>query len=231
MDHAEIRARNFADLYLADDLSAEEKASFEEHFFDCEECLRDLELARSFRQGLRESANLRPAPQRWRMLLAFAAGAVLTLASVALLRRTADRPAPQPAVNEQAKITELQRELAQAAAPQASVDIYPLNVAREAGAVTQVRLPSTRRTLVLMLDRQPDPAFASYRARLSDATGRAIWSQDGIQPGAHATFAISLPSDLLHPGDYFLDFEGDRGSGAFHRMARYQLRAVPSAGK
>src|ERR1700688_921500 len=109
MDHAEIRERNFADLYLADDLSAEEKASFEEHFFDCEECLRDLDMARSFRQSVKDSANLRPAPQRWPMLLAFAAGAVLTLASVTLLRRTPDRPAPQPVVSEQAKIAELQR--------------------------------------------------------------------------------------------------------------------------
>jgi Putative zinc-finger len=230
MDHEDIRDRNLADLYLADELSAEEKAAFEEHFFDCQECLEELETARSFGQGMKDGAKLPATPARWWMLLAFAAGVVVTLALAALLKRTPDFPEQQQLAAERQKNSELQRELALAATPQTDIDIYPLNVARESGAVSQLRLPATRRTFVLMLDRQPDPAYRSYRAKLSDAASRVIWTREGIEPGARATFAIALPSDLFAAGDYFLDFEGDSASG-FVRMARYRLHITSSAEK
>jgi hypothetical protein len=229
MDHEDTRDRNLADLYLADELSAEEKAAFEEHFFDCQECLEELEIARSFRQGMKDGATIKATSGKWRVFLAFAAGVIVTLALAALLKRTPDFPEQQQLAAERQKNAELQKELALAAAPQTDIDIYPLNVARESGAVSQLRLPAARRMFVLMLDRQPDPSYRRYRAKLS-AGDRVIWTREGIEPGARATFAIALPSDLFAAGDYFLDFEGDSGSG-FVRMARYRLHVTSSAEK
>jgi Putative zinc-finger len=51
MDHTEITDRGFVELYHRGQLSPEDEERFEEHFFACEQCQRDLELARSMGRG------------------------------------------------------------------------------------------------------------------------------------------------------------------------------------
>jgi hypothetical protein len=69
MDHTYIRDRNITDLYLLGQLSDKERVTFEEHYFECEECVRTLELARSFQSGMQDAVLDRPqrASAPWRV--------------------------------------------------------------------------------------------------------------------------------------------------------------------
>ncbi len=64
MDHHYIEEHNIADLYLMGKLSAEERAHFEEHFVDCQECLDRLETTEDFRAALRSVAAEEAAQPR-----------------------------------------------------------------------------------------------------------------------------------------------------------------------
>ena len=52
MDHQYIDEHNIAERYLLDQVEAEERAAFEEHFIDCPQCVERLELSEGLKQGL-----------------------------------------------------------------------------------------------------------------------------------------------------------------------------------
>lgn len=56
MDHAYVEEHDLVESYLRDRLSESERDAFEAHYFACETCLEQLELARDFREGIREAA-------------------------------------------------------------------------------------------------------------------------------------------------------------------------------
>jgi len=65
MDHRYIEEHNIVDRYLMGKLPAEDRARFEEHFIDCEDCLDRLELTEDFRHALQTVAAeeaARPSP-------------------------------------------------------------------------------------------------------------------------------------------------------------------------
>lgn len=65
MDHRYIEEHNIADHYLLEKLSEEERATFEEHFVNCDQCLDRLQETKNLRMGLQslaaEDAALRSA--------------------------------------------------------------------------------------------------------------------------------------------------------------------------
>jgi hypothetical protein len=56
VDHAYAEEHDVFEAYLAGRLSDEERDEFEAHYFDCEACLRQLEMADDFRAGMRDVA-------------------------------------------------------------------------------------------------------------------------------------------------------------------------------
>jgi hypothetical protein len=54
MDHEYIRENNVTSLYLMGKLPEEDRAQFEEHFVDCQQCLDQLELTNDLRTGLKQ---------------------------------------------------------------------------------------------------------------------------------------------------------------------------------
>jgi hypothetical protein len=158
-------------------------------------------------------------------VLAFAAGIVLTIIPATLLHRP-DPQMEKTLAEANAAVARMQQQVAQLSAPHvnASLDVYPLNVVRGDTSATPIALAPTPRTIVLMLDQEADPAYTSYRAQLTDSTGKPAWSEDHLEPGARSLFAISIPSQMLHPGDYTLAFEGTAG-GKTVPLAKYALRA------
>jgi hypothetical protein len=224
MDHAYIRERNIPDLYLLGELSSEERASFEQHYFDCEECVRALELSRSFQAGMRDAPLLgarRDGSSRWRMAVAFAAGVLLTIAPALWLARPG-MTVEQMVAAEQEKKAALRRELSRLPAP-ASLDLYPLNTPRGKAATPRIPLPATPRLMVFLLDQEPDPALRNYRAWLLDGNGQLVWEQSGVEPGARSTFAIGVRSELLHLGNYTLSLEGTGVNGRQIPLATYRF--------
>lgn len=108
MNHQYVEQHNIADRYLMRQLSAQEREQFEAHYFDCELCLRRLEVTEKFRRGLQqlsaeEVAGLRAAESghavgRWDwlrprrpMVIALAALVLLVLLPVMFLLREVSR--------------------------------------------------------------------------------------------------------------------------------------------
>jgi hypothetical protein len=52
MDHAYVEEHDVVESYLRDRLSDREREAFEAHYFGCETCLAQLELASDFREGM-----------------------------------------------------------------------------------------------------------------------------------------------------------------------------------
>ena len=56
MDHSFIERTDIIDRYVRGTMPPAERSEFEEHYLDCEECLEQLELARSLREGIKVCA-------------------------------------------------------------------------------------------------------------------------------------------------------------------------------
>jgi hypothetical protein len=78
MDHAEAARKLAVEQYLLGELSGPEREEFEEHFFDCRECVEALEVGASFMQNarsvLQEDRAVQPSQQKIRWNWAFWTG-------------------------------------------------------------------------------------------------------------------------------------------------------------
>ena len=71
MNHTEAVSAGAVERYLLDQLSASESDEFEQHFFDCSECARDLRASALFQDNARsvfleERSAAKPAPDQVR---------------------------------------------------------------------------------------------------------------------------------------------------------------------
>ncbi len=95
MDHRYIDEFDVAERYLKHALQAEERAAFEAHVVDCQECADRLLLAEMFyaRNGLAHPSTIAPAPvplplrakfaaalKPWQLIVIFVISALLLLA-------------------------------------------------------------------------------------------------------------------------------------------------------
>lgn len=76
IDHAYAEEHGLVDAYLKDRLSESERDAFEAHFFDCETCLAQLEMANDFREGMRDVAAEEAAKARLGILAGLTAAAL-----------------------------------------------------------------------------------------------------------------------------------------------------------
>lgn len=73
IDHAYAEEHGLVDAYLKDRLSETERDAFEAHFFGCETCIAQLELANDFREGMRDVAATETARTQLGFLATLAA--------------------------------------------------------------------------------------------------------------------------------------------------------------
>jgi len=281
MDHDYINEHGVVSLYVAGKLSPEERAGFEEHFVDCQQCLEQIEVTAELREGLRQVAKedagrpgvaradiagLGVAPQHapalragagsWnqRGLLAYAMVVVVGLAAiffvdaryrrseVAEARRASDDWQRRYAEERQAR-ENLQRQQVQAAdnagkqngdqgpmvASLQPAPLFFLNVTRgtdEGSApANRVAVSPAAPLIALSLEFEKDPAFQSYRARLSDGQGRVLWSAENIPSPASDAIAITLPSRLLSSGNYSVALDGLTAGGRYLPTAHFTFQA------
>jgi predicted HAD superfamily Cof-like phosphohydrolase len=285
VDHDYINEHGVVSLYVAGKLSPEERAGFEEHFVDCQQCLEQIEVTAELREGLRQVAKEdagRPgvaradiaglgvapqlAPAFWvgagswnqRGLLAYAMVAVVGLAAiffvdaryrrseVAEARRASDDWQRRYAEERQAR-ENLQRQQVQSAGNAADnagkqngdqgpmvaslqpAPLFFLNVTRgtdEGSApANRVAVSPAAPLIALSLEFEKDPAFRSYRARLSDGQGRVLWSAENIPSPASDAIAITLPSRLLSSGNYSVALDGLTAGGRYLPAAHFRFQA------
>jgi hypothetical protein len=97
--------------------------------------------------------------------------------------------------------------------PQVVVPVFALSVSRSGGPdltqpVNQITLSPTTKSIILLLEFEPDPGLRSYRAAISTADGRNIWRESNLRAVSNDAFALSFNSSLFKPGNYLLALEG-----------------------
>ena len=63
MTHGEIEEREIVEAYLQGKLSEDDRQTFEEHFFACEECFAELRTSGNFIAGVRHAAEAGLLPE------------------------------------------------------------------------------------------------------------------------------------------------------------------------
>jgi hypothetical protein len=107
--------------------------------------------------------------------------------------------------------------------------LFSLNVTRgsdEGNPTSQISIPQNSKWIVLSLEFEKDPAFHSYCARLNNAGGKLIWSAENIPALSSDAIAVTLPSNLLSKGDYFLTIEGLTAAGEYAPAAHFSFHAT-----
>jgi hypothetical protein len=122
-------------------------------------------------------------------------------------------------------------QLDKAAGTEAIAPIFALNATRGATQdssqpVDQITIPRSSKFIILSLELEPDPDIQSYRATLSTAGGRSVWSRSNLKPSAKDALALSLKSSFFKPGDYRFTLEGLTAGGRYAPVAQFIFRAL-----
>jgi len=233
MDHSLIERTDVIDRYVRGTMPPAERSEFEEHYLDCQECLEQLELARSLREGIKvcaAQASQGVAAQPRSRSFGWFGWRLATSAAMALLLISAI-PSVVLYRSLESTRTELDQETRKADqlvnAPLLPPGVYTLSPTRGAQATRTIRIPHSPRWILLALELDTSQ-YHDYRAVLRDGTGQTAWSSDELKADGPDAIGVALPSRILHPGDYMLVLEGHAVDGKYVSAASFPLRAVSS---
>jgi len=243
--HREIEDREIIERYVRNQLSAEERRAFEEHFFGCEECFEKLQATERFTAGIRdagsrglleESPSTEVGPARtWRgwmfpalaasscaaVLLAVAAGWAL-LYQVPKLRNQLDQASAEVRTQGEA-IAALQKQVASSAQAETNVPLVTLQATRDAQAPpNDATLSSDTRHLTLWIE-LPSSASGSFLLEISALGGRPIQTLENLKRNAYGALVVSLPAEMLQSGIYTVRLSRQEPSPVT-LVAEYRLR-------
>jgi hypothetical protein len=112
---------------------------------------------------------------------------------------------------------DLRARLAELSRPQINTAVFSLGLVRGEDETNRVLLGPRPAWIVLSIElpAPPDAAHATgpYRATLTDARGRGIWTGDDLRPTASDTLVLGLYSSMLVPGKYRLVLQGPGANG------------------
>jgi hypothetical protein len=240
MEHAYINEKSMIDRYVRGTLPADDRTAFEEHFLDCQECLDQLEIARSLRTAIRIAVADQPfapasvpppAPpdwvrkaMAWRWATAIATACFVLALAPALFfyRQFQHSKSEQIALAAEVQLARRAFE----SAPQVPPPVYVLNQSRGGEPARTVEIPRSPQWIVFTIEIDTT-LFPAHSATLADATGTVLWRSDNIRPASSDAIGISVPSSLLAPGDYTLNLmrPDPRGSSNV-RLAGFSLHAI-----
>lgn len=92
--------------------------------------------------------------------------------------------------------------------------------------VNRITLASQSKSIILLLELEPEPELRSYRVAISTIDGRNIWTKDGLNPNSKNVLALSFNSGLFKPGDYLLTLEGNTARDGRAPVATYAFRTL-----
>lgn len=221
MEHPRIDEDKVVDRYLAGRLLADDEAVFEEHLFECADCLEKVQWGEELRRGLQAVAAEDGARAtvslglvawlRGRRPLQLAGLAGLVLAVVML---------PAFVLWQQAELGRLQTAIERLASsgkglaePTGALAVVSLGVVRDGGVdVVEIRPDPEKAAVLLSLELQTVDV-ARYRVTLLDDGGEILWIGDGLEPNLYDTLLVALPSSYLAPGGYRISIEGHVAAG------------------
>ena len=227
MTHSEAVEMKAPERYLLDEMTPEQRDSFEDHYFECQECALDLKATALFldtakvqlQEMAAETAPVRrpvvaeakPKKPWWSIfsMPGFAAPAFAALLAVIAYQNFATIPALQMAANEPRVLpwTMLHAGTRGTEATRVEAD-------RHKGAVVFIDLPM-------------QPVYASYAFDLVDPAGKRVWTQKVQRTGQAGEEGMSvsllIPGAGLQQGSYTLNISGISPQGALTQISRRAL--------
>lgn len=217
-----IAEDDLIDEYLEGELSPSEQRNFEEHFLLTPERQKKLRFAGALKKYVAEKQTqkpfISPIPKWWHpsaLLSSQNPFATVSVAIAMLLVVVAflwviRNPRPQGASG--LAIT---------------VDLTP-GLVRADGEIKRISIPSGTGTVNVRLA-LPTDEYPSYRAVVLTSQGTKIWSTDSVKTetlDGRKTIFLSLPADLLSPGDYQVRVSGQLPDAKFEAVTSYTFRVL-----
>jgi hypothetical protein len=198
------------DDYVANELQPEDRATFERCFLSTEERRRKIEFARALKAHLEVGASngLRVSTRIQRQVLSPAW--VIAAAMVLLV---------VPAVVWQVAVERSRQQ-------EVSVWLSSRVMRVASGELTRVQLPLAAKLVRFHLELETNE-YPTYRATLHEAVGTELWSQGNLAASTidgRTGVSLTLPSELLPAGDYYVNLDGVRPSAAVEHLSRFDFR-------
>ncbi len=96
----------------------------------------------------------------------------------------------------------------------------------EPSTANRLDLRNAKGIVQLALDTGDATGFTSYRAILTDAAGKKLFSGDSLHPNALEVILLTFPRDFFAAGEYSLRLEGRRADGKLEEIEGYRFRVV-----
>jgi Putative zinc-finger len=221
MNH-QIAERTMAvEKYLLDELSPEEKDAFEEHFFSCDECAREIKTGAAFMAHAKESlkggtaqraagfvvgpSEVKPHKRDWFAWLrpVYAVPAMALMAGVLIFQNLVQLPAMQHSLIAMNTPAVLPNADLKSGSSRGEENV----VVARAGEIFQLTIDI------------PDAANAAHTAELYDSSGRKLWSLAIPEDAPKDGLALKMPGDLPEGSYSLVVKQADGGSGEVSRYS------------
>src|SRR5262245_53785418 len=195
MDHQQAIKMHAAERYLLEELSEEERESFEDHYFSCPECADEVKAAYTFADNAKAVMAHWPPPHPQRETFSFwewLRPVLVPAMAVLLLGVTIYQSV--------LVIPRLERRLETATAPRA----LPSVVARAAtrGEPAVVELSPNDQFVQVILDINTTQPVSSYSSQVYDESGKLRFTIPSAVPSGGGSLNLLLPASELKPGRY-----------------------------
>ena len=243
MMHQQIEDQEIIERYARNQLAPEERRAFEEHFFSCEECFEKLQATERFIAGVRDagargmlnSGIAGTAPARtWRawMLptLAVSSCAAVAFAAMAGWVYFFQMPRLRQELTQTSSDLHAQQEARAALEKQTAISQVETNIPLVMLQATRdvqtspsdVVLPASAQHLVLWVE-VPATSFRSFRFQVDSLDNRPVATLENLKRNSYGALAVSLPTQVLQPGEYRIRLTGQEPSPA-SLLGEYRVR-------
>jgi len=178
MEHSEAHETMASARYLLGEMTGDEREAFEEHFFGCSECARDVRDGSTMIDAIRAGKKrdgLKPVST---VASIFSAAAIVAVVFLGLQN------------------AQLRRE----AEPRVLPSYSMLTIGTRGAAQTVITDPS--KPFVLYVDVPPQPNSSNYRIEIRDGSSRAKVSLPVTAEQARETVTVYVPPHRLEAGRY-----------------------------
>jgi Putative zinc-finger len=217
MDHAEAVQSQVAEKYLLGELSAAQQDEFAEHFFDCEECAKDLRMTSLFVDTTKKvlatdrAAKTRQSTPKWGSSqwqpARYAIAASVAFLALILYQNLVTIP-----------------KLRSSSAPQA-LAFFSLADLGARGSVQAAINPVHGKPFILLLDIPPHPNISAYRCQVLSPNGIQVLSIDVSEAAAKKTVPLLIPASALSRGNYLFTISGrPSGGDSYTELERYPFQ-------
>jgi hypothetical protein len=208
MNHDEAVRLKASEKYLLGELSSELRDQYEEHYFDCAECARDVRAGAAFIDNARDHWRVEPASDvaakpdakrtaGWWASLLRPAVAVPALALLLLVAGY------QNAV----MIPHLRTALSRSQDAQTLPSLSLIAQDSRGGGAASIVIPAGK-AFSLFFDIPPQSRFTSYACEIQNASGTPELTLRISAEEAKRTVQLLIPGGRLKPGDHVLVVRG-----------------------